>query len=306
MAFPTIGLGKASSLPFSSASTPLRPAPETAWYVEATTFFNPNSRASGARVTTICVVEQLALAMRPSWSSRAAAFTSGTTRGTFGSSLKSLPLSMTIAPREMASSASWTAAPFSPSVPAKKAKSTPSKASGSATPTSKVSPARTAARALLARIRNSFIGKSRRLSSAMSLSPTSPAPTIATVYPSGMSVVPPVVLYRPVRDVKQVPDDAARGPFRASSWAAHGEGNIRVAARAEIEDVLGAAYGAEGALHGGVLQADRDRTLLRDADQIAQHMVLLDGKQARRESLVVLGQALHKLLQRDVFEAFGD
>src|SRR5215213_8215535 len=264
------------------------------------------------------MVEQLALAISPSCPSTASAFTSGTTSGTSGSSLKSLPLSMTTAPREMASRASCTAAPFSPSVPAKKARSTPSKASGSATPTSKASPASTAVRALLARTRNSLIGKSRRLNSATNLSPTSPAPTTATVYPSPTtsSRIPETCcltpetynrnLQRLMRDIQQIPHHPARGAFRAGAGTSHGEGNIRVAACAEVEYVLGTADGTERTLYRRVLQTDLDRATLRDTHQIAEHVVFLDREQACRERLVVLGKAPHELLQRHVFQAFGD
>src|SRR5829696_2707078 len=248
----------------------------------------PNSRHSGASVTTIWMVEQLALAIKPLWSFKASAFTSGTTSGTPGSSRKSLPLSMTIAPRLMASCASCTAAPFSPSVPAKKAKSTPSKASGSATPTSKVSPARTACRALRARTRSSPSGNSRRLSSATSRSPTSPAPTTATVYPSRISDKLPVVFDRLVRYVKQVEDYAARGALGPRAGPAYREGNIRVAVRAEVEDVLGAADRAEGALDRLVHQPHRQGSVLGDAGEVAEHMVLLNGEQPIGEGLVVL------------------
>src|SRR5215213_2267200 len=296
MAFPTMGLANTSSLPFSNASTPLRPAPETDWQVETTTFFRPNSRHRGASVTTIWMVEQLALAMRPLWSFRASAFTSGTTSGTLGSSRKSLPLSMTIAPRLMTSCASCTAAPFSPSVPAKKAKSTPSKASSSATPTSKVSPARTALRALRARTRSSFNGNSRRLSSATRRSPTSPAPTTATVYPSRISEILSIVLDNLVRYVEQVEHDAAPGALGPRAGAAYREGNIRVSARAEVEDVLGAAYRAEGALDRLIRQPHRHRSLPRDAGEVAEHVVLLHGEQPPCEGFVVLRQAQHELL----------
>src|SRR5918992_2193682 len=181
----------------------------------------------------------------------------------------------------------------------------PSKASGSATPTSKVSPASTARRALRARTRSSIKGNSRRLSSETRRSPTRPAPTTATVYPSRISDVP-FVVGDLVGYVEQVEDDAARGAFRAGAGTAYGEGNIRVAARAEVEDVLGAADRAERALDGLVNQPDLDRPLLRDAGQVAEHVVLLHREQPLGERLVVLGQTLHELLERDVFETFGD
>src|SRR5215212_7055444 len=178
--------------------------------------------------------------MRPLWFFKAPALTSGTTSGTSGSSRKSLPLSMTIAPRLMASCASCTAAPFSPSVPA-----------------------RTALRALRARTRSSFNGNSRRLSSATSRSPTSPAPTTATMYPSRISAVLPVVLNNLVRYVEQVEDDA----------------------------VLGAAYRAKGAFDGLIHQPHRYRSLPRDSCEVAEHVMLLHGEQLPGEGFVVLRQS---------------
>src|SRR5215213_466972 len=106
-----------------------------------------------------------------------------------------------------------------------------------------------------------------------------------------------------MRDVQQVPDHAARRAFWAGAWPAHGEGNIRVAARAEVEDVLGAAYRSERTLHGRVLQPDGDRPLLRDTGQVAEHVVFLDGQETRHERLVVLGETLHEFIQRDVYES---
>src|SRR5215218_4904924 len=194
-----------------------------------------------------------------------------------------------MAPRAMASRASCTAAPFSPSVPAKSARSTPSKASGSATPTSNSSPARWIRRALRASTRSSFKGKSRLLSSATSLSPTSPAPTTATV--SSFGTLTTLFFYNLVRDVEQVKDDAARGPLGPCPGPAYGEGNIRIAPRPEVEDVLGTVYRAEGALDRLVNQSDLYGPLFRDAGQVPEHVMLLHRQ-----------EPLHKFLQRYFFE----
>src|SRR5215212_2059259 len=104
-----------------------------------------------------------------------------------------------------------------------------------------------------------------------------------------------------MRYVQQIPHHPARSAFRARAGAAHGEGNVRVAARAEVEDVLGPADGAERTLYRRVLQPDLDRAALRDTHQITEHVMLLDSEQARRESFVVLGEAPHELFQRYVF-----
>src|SRR5918997_3541053 len=248
----------------------------------------------GARVTTSWIVEQFGLATTPLCASSASAFTSGTTSGTSGLSRKSLPLSITIAPREMASRASCTAAPFSPSVPAKRARSTPSKASGSATPTSKVSPARVALRALRARTRSSFKGKSRLLSSATSRSPTSPAPTTATVNPSGISnFLRAVVSYRLTYYIKQVPYDPARGAVRPRARTRHRERDVRVAAGLELEDVLGAIYGTERALDRRLRQPNLYGSVFRDTCQVPEHVVLPH----RVHPLSELGVRLRESLQ---------
>src|SRR5829696_7649796 len=109
-----------------------------------------------------------------------------------------------------------------------------------------------------------------------------------------------------MRDIQQVPHHPARGAFRAGAGTSHGEGNIRVAACAEVEYVLGTADGTKRTLYRRVLQANLDRATLRDTHQIAEHVVFLDREQACRERLVMFGQALHELLQRHVFQPFGD
>src|SRR5215210_4052697 len=99
-----------------------------------------------------------------------------------------------------------------------------------------------------------------------------------------------------MRDIQQVPDHTAGRALGACSWSAQGEGNIRVAARAEVEDVLGTAYGSERTLHRGIAQPDRDGSLPRNADQVAEHVVFFDREEARGESLVVFGKTPHEFL----------
>src|SRR5919112_444649 len=109
-----------------------------------------------------------------------------------------------------------------------------------------------------------------------------------------------------MRNIQQVPYHAASRALRARARPAHGEGNIRVAARAEVENVLRTAYGSEWALHGRILQSDRDGPMLRDTDQVAEHVVFFDCEKACGETLVVFREPLHEFRQRDVFEAFRD
>src|SRR5829696_3964755 len=78
-----------------------------------------------------------------------------------------------------------------------------------------------------------------------------------------------------MRDIQQVPHHPARGAFRAGAGTSHGEGNIRVAACAEVEYVLGTADGTKRTLYRRVLQANLDRATLRDTHQIAEHVVFL-------------------------------
>jgi hypothetical protein len=54
--------------------------------------------AKGAKARVSRIVVQLGLAMMPLWSKAASGFTSGTTKGTVGSSRKALELSITTAP----------------------------------------------------------------------------------------------------------------------------------------------------------------------------------------------------------------
>jgi hypothetical protein len=46
--------------------------------------------------------------------------------------------------------------------------------------------------------------------------------------------------------------------------------------------------------------------MLRDTDQVAEHVVFFDSEKACGETLVVLREPLHEFRQRDVFEAFRD
>ena len=76
------------------------------------------------------IVLQFGLAMKPWCPSSASALISGITSGTRSSIRKSSPLSITMTPRSTASQPYCCEAPLAPSVPAKKAKSSPSNASG--------------------------------------------------------------------------------------------------------------------------------------------------------------------------------
>ena len=68
----------------------------------------------------------------------------------------------------------------------------------------------------------------------------------------------------------------------------------------------GPLMGPKGTLHRRILQPDRDGPILRDTDQVAEHVVFFDSEKARGERLVVLRETLHEFRQRDVFQAFGD
>ena len=88
---------------------------------------------------TSCIVEQLGLAMMPSWAAASSGFTWETTSGMPGSMRHCAELSMTTAPRAAASGAST----FDTSPPAEKsAISTPSKAAGVASWTGHSRPAK--------------------------------------------------------------------------------------------------------------------------------------------------------------------
>ena len=157
------------------------PAPETAWKVVTTRLFRPTARRIGSTDITRPVVVQLGFAMMPRCFSRASALISGTTRGTSSSIRQVLDLSITTAPRFTASGASSLE---SPPVAAKKTMSTPSKASGSATPTSISSPRNVIvlpADRVLASGFSWETGKRRSSSTRRRTSPTAPvAPTTAT------------------------------------------------------------------------------------------------------------------------------
>jgi hypothetical protein len=74
----------------------------------------------------------------------------------------------------------------------------------------------------------------------------------------------------------------------------------------ELEDVLGAVYRSEGALDRRFRKADLDRPFRWDTSQVAEHVVGLHGVHPGSEVLVRFRQALHELLQRDVFQPLGD
>ncbi len=128
------------------------------------------------------MVEQFGLAMIPSWPSRSCGLTCETTSGMVGSIRQADELSMTVAPRAAAAGARSREM----SAPAlKRAISTPSKASGTASAISMVWPrtdtVRPADRPEASR-RNSPTGKSRSPRTWIIVRPTTPvAPTTATV-----------------------------------------------------------------------------------------------------------------------------
>ncbi len=130
---------------------------------------------------TSCMVEQLGLAMMPSWSAASSGFTCDTTSGTPGSMRHWAELSMTTAPRAAASGASTreTSPPAENS-----AMSTPSKASGLDTWTGHFRPANATERPSGgdASGRSSATGKPRSASTVIIVCPTRPvAPHTATV-----------------------------------------------------------------------------------------------------------------------------
>ena len=130
----------------------------------------------------ICMVEQFGLAMIPGWPSRSAALTCETTSGMVGSIRHADELSMTVAPWATAAGASSCDTP----APAEKsAMSTPSNASGTASPISSVRPSIETVRPAdrpEASSRKSATGNSRSLRIWIIVRPTAPvAPTTATV-----------------------------------------------------------------------------------------------------------------------------
>ena len=137
----------------------------------------------GLSATTIWMVEQLGVAMRPVLAARWSALTSGTTSGTPGSWRNTLDLSMTVAPAATACGA-YSVLTEPPA--AKKTRSTPSNEPGPSSRTSTSTPLngslRPAERAL-ARSLSSPTGKSRSSRIARTVPPTTPvAPAMATVY----------------------------------------------------------------------------------------------------------------------------
>ena len=158
------------------------PVPETLWYVSTTTRSRPTLSRSAMRTGTSCMVEQFGLAMMPWWVAASPGFTCDTIRGTPSVMRQAFELSITVAPWATAAGAR-----SSDTVPPaeKRAISTPSKASGTASPTSSVLPPtltiRPAERPEASR-RSSLSGNSRSVSTWIIVWPTTPvAPTIATV-----------------------------------------------------------------------------------------------------------------------------
>src|SRR5262245_26543453 len=158
------------------------PVPDTACSVVTTTERRPAARRIGSSAITKPIVVQFGQATMPRSFSSASGLISGTTSGTFGSSRQVDDLSIATPPRFATSGASsFESAP----VAAKKAKSTPSNASGRASRTSISRPAKRTlwpAERPLASARSSPTGKRRSASSWSTTSPTAPvAPTTATV-----------------------------------------------------------------------------------------------------------------------------
>ena len=166
----------------SSSAIASAPVPETDWYVSTTTRSRPTLSRRAMRTGASCIVEQFGLAMIPSWVAASSGLTWDTTRGTPTVIRQAFELSMTVAP--------WATAPgarSSETVPPaeKRAMSTPSNASGTASPTSSVRPPtltiRPADRPEASR-RSSRSGNSRSLRTWIIVRPTTPvAPTTATV-----------------------------------------------------------------------------------------------------------------------------
>jgi hypothetical protein len=119
-------------------STPICPAPDTAWYDASTSSRRPYSRCSGAIAMIIAIVVQFAFDTMPRGRCRSASLlTSGTTNGTSFSIRNAGELSTTVAPRDTATGAHSS---DTPSGTSNIAMSTPSKTSGVSTWTGSSSP----------------------------------------------------------------------------------------------------------------------------------------------------------------------
>ena len=182
---------------------------------------------------TSCIVEQLGLAMMPSWSPASSGFTCDTTRGMPGSMRHCDELSMTTAPRATASGAST----LETSPPAENsAMSTPSKASAVASWTAHSRPPKLTERPLAreASGRSSPTGMPRSASTVIIVCPTSPvAPTTATV--SGRVMRVPLgrgdsvgMVWRAMDSIMASPmirpgmnryDPSEDGPYRCEPWS---------------------------------------------------------------------------------------
>ncbi len=171
------------------------------------------------------MVEQFGLAMMPSCHSASPGFTWLTMSGTPASIRQALELSMTVAPRAAASGASWR----DTSVPAeKRAMSTPSKASGIASPTVSVRPSALTvdpAERPEASRRSSPTGKLRSASTWIIVRPTTPvAPTTATVSGRGSRDMAPLRLLELTGTDRVYQRPAGRSPASVhtrSRYAAH-------------------------------------------------------------------------------------
>src|SRR3972149_121966 len=81
------------------------PVPDTDWNVVTTIRLIFAASWIGFKATTMPMVEQFGLAIMPLCAAMACGFTSGTTRGTFGSMRNGLELSITTAPDAAAAGA---------------------------------------------------------------------------------------------------------------------------------------------------------------------------------------------------------
>src|SRR4051794_29766846 len=119
-------------------STPICPAPDTAWYDASTSSRRPYSRCSGAIAMIIAMVVQFALAMMPRGRRLIASLlTSGTTSGTSCCIRNAAELSTTVTPRDTAIGAHSS---DTSSGTSNMAMSTPSNASGVSSRTTIFSP----------------------------------------------------------------------------------------------------------------------------------------------------------------------
>ena len=163
----------------SSSAMPAAPAPEAAWYVEATRRFRPLALWRGATASSMMAVVQFGLAITPLFQSRSSAFTCGTTSGTSGSWRKARELSIIFAPAFTTASRSWSATSV---LPAKSTMSSPSKLFSVAGSTWYVSPSICSSRSRDAKTWTLPQGNLRSFRTLIISVPTAPTPTRPTLY----------------------------------------------------------------------------------------------------------------------------